>query len=187
MKLVLQPLLVAALVLTLASPAYADECGDIRMPARIQVDGTALALNGMGIREATVFNVDVYVAGLYLETRSRTATTVLQSEQRKRLLLHFVRDVTRDEIQGAFREGFQQSHGAAAADITRLLGWVSNMSVGQEMSFTYLPATGLEVKIGGRVKGTIAGADFTRAFFGIWLGSHPPNSGLKRGLLGGSC
>ena len=29
-----------------------------------------------------------------------------------------------------------------------------------------------------------AGADFAEAFFLIWLGSDPPNAGLKRGLLG---
>jgi hypothetical protein len=34
---------------------------------------------------------------------------------------------------------------------------------------------------------TIEGADFARALFLIWLGKHPPNAGLKKGLLGGEC
>jgi hypothetical protein len=43
------------------------------------------------------------------------------------------------------------------------------------------------VGVNGTVKGTIAGDDFGRALFSIWLGSRPPNPGLKAGLLGGGC
>jgi len=38
-----------------------------------------------------------------------------------------------------------------------------------------------------RGKLTIKGDDFARAFLSIWLGTHPPNAGLKTGLLGGAC
>jgi hypothetical protein len=43
------------------------------------------------------------------------------------------------------------------------------------------------VNVNGRSKGTIEGTDFARVFFSIWLGSQPPNPGLRSGLLGGSC
>jgi hypothetical protein len=39
----------------------------------------------------------------------------------------------------------------------------------------------------GKVMGTIAGDDFSRALFSIWLGSHPPHADLKAGMLGGEC
>ncbi len=71
--------------------------------------------------------------------------------------------------------------------IRRLNGWVTDVDEGDRMMFTYIPGTGLQVVVNGRRKGTIEGDDFARAFFNIWLGSNPPNSGLKRGLLGGSC
>jgi hypothetical protein len=42
--------------------------------------------------------------------------------------------------------------------------------------------------INGRPAGRIEGEDFARTFYAIWLGDHPPNAGLKQGLLGrGGC
>ncbi|MDH5491817.1 MAG: chalcone isomerase family protein [Myxococcales bacterium] len=174
------------LVLASVSPAHARECADVRMPGTAQVDGTTLTLNGMGIREATVFNVNVYVAGLYLESRSRDGAAILASAQRKRIVLHFVREVERGDVHEAFREGLESGH-VDAATIRRFLSWIPAASEGSRFTFTYVPGTGTEVRIGRRVRGTIEGEAFARAFFGIWLGSEPPNAGLKRGLLGGSC
>jgi len=40
------------------------------------------------------------------------------------------------------------------------------------------------VVVKGQTKGTIAGADFGKGVFSIFLGPNPPNKGLKNGLLG---
>jgi hypothetical protein len=162
------------------------------MANSVRVDGQPLTLNGMGVREATVFNVNVYVAGLYVEGgRSRNAADILNTAKRKRLVLHFVRDVERSEIQEAFSSGFRTSAGSSYSgmrdSINRLNRWVTDVGEGDVLMFTYVPGTGLEVVVNGRRKGTIEGDDFARVFFNIWLGSDPPNSGLKTGLLGGSC
>lgn len=180
-----------AVTLSLASPALANECGSVRMPNQITVAGTALVLNGMGIREATVFNVDVYVAGLYLQNRSGDGNAIAASNETKRLVLHFVRDVSRDDLTGAFNEGFRRNAGGALgalqARVNRLNGWMPAATEGMELTFTYLPGTGLRVHVGSNARGIIEGDDFARVFFSIWLGAHPPNGGLRRGLLGGSC
>jgi hypothetical protein len=34
------------------------------------------------------------------------------------------------------------------------------------------------------VKGTIAGYDFKKSLFSIWLGSKPADENLKKGMLG---
>lgn len=173
----------------LARPAHAEECGGVSMPSRTKVGGASLGLNGMGIREATMFNVDVYVAGLYVESRSRSPSRILGADAPTRLVLHFVREVDKSDITDAFTEGFESSGkaGALRGKIRKLNSWMSAVDEGDEMVFSYLPGKGLHVRVKGRTRGTIAGADFAKAFFGIWLGSNPPNSGLKRGLLGGSC
>jgi hypothetical protein len=49
------------------------------------------------------------------------------------------------------------------------------------------PEARRRVCVNGAVKGTIAGDDFARALFAIWLGARPPNAELKTGLLGGPC
>jgi len=182
-------LAIATVLAAVAVPAHARRCEDVTFPDRVSVAGTQLVLNGLGVREATVFNVNVYVAALYLEQRSTSGPAILASDTKRRLVLHFVRDVDRDDITGAFTEGFQHAGGGAAlaARIRQLNGWVPAARDGASWTFTYVPGEGTHAAFGGRERGVIPGADFMRAFFGIWLGSHPPNSGLKRGLLGGQC
>lgn len=189
MKRLIVTVVLSLLGLTVAAPALARQCEDVTLPDSVQVDGTRLVLNGMGVREATALQVNVYVAGLYVERRSRDGGAISSGDTRRRLVLHFVRDVEASQIREAFTEGFQHSGqaGPLAAQIRQLNGWMANMREGEEMTFTYVPSTGLEVKVGRRVRGTIAGAAFAQAFFSIWLGSHPPNPGLRTGLLGGEC
>lgn len=176
--------------LLIAAPVEARECEGQRFPNRATVGETQLVLNGIGIREATVFNVDVYFAALYLENRGRNGAQIARSEQTKRLVLRFVREVDREKMTEAFNEGFANSGGTAAMapKIRQLNRWMPRtVRDGSRFTFTYVPGTGLEVKVGRTVKGTIEGADFARAFFSIWLGANPPNRGLRRGLLGGEC
>jgi len=182
--LTLLPLL---LTLALASTASARDCEGVTLPNAVTVEGTRLVLNGMGVREATVFNVNVYVAGLYLPGRTRDASQVLRTDQPTRLVMSFVREVERNDIVDAFRAGFRASSGATQAQIQRLVGFLPAAQEGTVLTFTYVPGTGLSVRVGNRVRGTIEGAEFAHAFLGIWLGSSPPNSGLKSGLLGGQC
>jgi len=181
----------SALALTLsllAAPAFADSCGGVSFSSTVEVNGTTLSLNGLGIREATVFNVNVYVAGLYVENRSSSGSSIAGSDETRRLLLRFVRDVDEGDIEDAFEAGFRANGGRGMdSQIRELNGWMADMEEGDRLQFTYVPGVGLEVKVRSRVRGVIEGAEFAEAFFSIWLGSEPPNAGLKSGLLGGSC
>lgn len=182
---------VAVLVIGLSSPASAAECAGVSAPNTVTVDGTKLTLNGQGIREATVFKVDVYVASLYVESRSNNGQKLAASDSPKRLVLSFVRDVDRSDVTDAYKESFKKTaggkHSALAPKLKKLNSWMSAMEEGDTQTYTYVPGDGLEVKINGKTKGTIEGEDFAEAFFKIWLGANPPNEGLQRGLLGGSC
>ena len=186
---VLSALSTAAALLLLTAPASAKECEDVKLPDSVTVDGTKLVLNGMGVREATVLNVNVYVAGLYVEVKSSNAATLLAAEGPRQLVLRFVRDVDRDDVVEAYQESFNNSGQAAkfAPQIKKLLAMMVDAKDGVAWIYTYTPAKGLEVKIGAAAKGTIEGADFFEVFLGIWLGPKPPNKGLKTGLLGGEC
>jgi Chalcone isomerase-like len=61
------------------------------------------------------------------------------------------------------------------------------MKTGEGLTLTHKRGVGIQVNVSGTAKGTIEGDDFARAFLSIWLGAHPPNAGLKAGLLGGAC
>ena len=180
-------ILCAALVVV-AGPAAARVLAGVKLPDRVDVAGKSLILNGMGIREATFLNVKVYVAGLYLETRMGDAKRVLDSVAAKRLVLYFVREVTRDQVVDAWNEGFEKNAGknlaALQARIRRLDAWMVGFRAHDTLSFTYVPGAGVTVAVNATTKGTIEGDDFARGLFAIWLGPEPPNASLKAGLLG---
>lgn len=182
----------ASLAIALAPtvPASAATCEDVELPDTVSADGVDLVLNGLGLRKATFLNVEVYVAGLYLPKTSTDARQILGAGQDWQLLLHFVRDVDASDMQEAFEEGFEKTAPDLAPlreRIEAFTGTMVDFEEGQVVSFTNVPANGLEVAVDGTSRGTIAGADFAAALLAIWLGPEPPNEGLKSGLLGGAC
>ena len=56
---------------------------------------------------------------------------------------------------------------------------------GDRYTLTYVPGRGTELALNGRTIATVEGADFARAYFGIWLGEKPLDAGLRDALLGG--
>jgi hypothetical protein len=191
----MRSLLLAALMVLAgvggAGAASAAECAGVRFPDRIVVDGNSLELNGLGLRLATMLKVRVYVAALYVASPSEDAAAILDSTRRKRLVLHFVRKVGAGDLKDAWQEGFEHNAAdrlpALQARVDRLKGWMTDMESGQRLTFTIAPGSGTEVDVNGRVAGALEGDAFSAAFLSLWLGAHPPNPGLKAGLLGGSC
>jgi len=167
------------------------ECHGVNFPEQTQVQASPLMLNGLGLRQATILKVNVYVAALYVAQPSADANAILTSNTPKQLILHFVRDVESADLKKAWEEGFMDSAKeqvpALKTRIEKLTGWMVDMKSGQQLTFTYKSGAGIEVDVNGAVRGTIEGDDFARAFLAIWLGAKPPNPGLKAGLLGGAC
>jgi hypothetical protein len=47
----------------------------------------------------------------------------------------------------------------------------------------YLPNQGVSVSKNGKLMGTVVGAKFKQALFGIWLSDKPADADLKQALL----
>ena len=176
---------------TAIGTAQAKECKGITFPEHLQVGGSDLTLNGLGMRKATFLKVNVYVGALYVTHPSHDPQPLIDPASPAELILHFVRSVGVGDLRDAWKEGFEKvakdQLPALEARIATLNSWMSGMETGQRLTFTRLPGAGIQVDVNGVVKGTIAGDDFARALMTIWLGPNPPNSELKSGLLGGSC
>ncbi len=185
MRLGLGLLALAAVLVIAPQDALARRCGGVSMPASVEVDGQTLVLNGMGIREATVFSLDVFVAGLYLPATSTDGDAIIRGRGLKRLVLRFVRAVPRDGLASGLNDAFGPS---LAGQVTRFTAMLpAELTEGTVITLTYRPDAGLEVQVGGRLRGVISGDAFAGAFFRFLIGPNPPNRGLKRGLLGGQC
>ena len=167
--------------------AYGKECKGVKFQDEIQVDGSKLVLNGLGLRQATMLKVNVYVAALYVAKPSNDANVILGSNTPKELILHFVRDGSAADLNKAWEEGFEKQASAFKEPLATLKSWMADMKTGQRLTFIHKPGAGITVDVNGSVKGTIKGDDFAKAFLSIWLGANPPNPGLKTGLLGGAC
>jgi len=178
--------LVGLAVLLLSMPATAGQVAGVTMPDSVDVDGTTLALNGMGLRKKAVFKV--YVGALYLPARTADAQEVIDSDGPKRMVMHFVRDVGADKITEAWREGVEKNFPAHAAELKQRLDdfsalW-SDMKNGDEAVMTYVPGTGLKLEIRGTEVGLIQGKQFADALLSCWVGPYPPSEDLKNGVLG---
>ncbi len=175
----------------LGGAAWAAECDGVSFPDQSVVDGSPLKLNGLGLRLATMLEVHVYVAALYVANPSADARAILDAKTPKQLVLRFVRDVEASQLEDAWQAGFENNAKPELPTlkerIRRLQAWMTDLKTGQRLTFTSRPGVGIEVDVNGKAQGTIEGDDFSRAFLSLWLGEHPANPGLKAGLLGGGC
>lgn len=181
--------IVAAVAVSLAAfgAAAAGELAGVTLPDSETVAGRRLALNGLGLREATFLRVDVYVAGLYLEERSSDPASILASRQVKRIVLHFVRSVARSDLSKAWTEGIEKNapDPAAVREGLRLLNEaMTDVASGDRIVLTEYPGEGVVVSVKGKETGPIGGDAFARALWSVWLGPKPPNADLREGLLG---
>jgi hypothetical protein len=182
---------VGVLAALLSAGAYGKQCHGIDFPEHLDTGGTTLALNGLGLRTATIFRVSVYVGALYVPEPTRDAAAILSSPGPSELILHFVRNVGANDIRESWDKGFAHLPATQLAGfrdrIARLKSWTGDVKTGQRLRFVRVPGQGIQMSFDGALKGTLEGDDFARAFLAIWLGDSPPNPDLKRGLLGGSC
>jgi hypothetical protein len=182
----MKPMVTALLAVVLAAPASAREVAGVKLDDTVSVAGQSLALNGAGIRKK--FVIKVYVGALYLSSPSADPEAIVAADAPKRVRMVFLRDVERDSVLGAFRDGFDANSGAQAAqaraDLDRVAGAIPDMKEGGELVVTYVPGEGSTIAAAGGASATVPGKAFADALFRNWLGPKPADEGLKKAMLG---
>lgn len=185
----------AALVLAAAATglqAQPAELEGVKLEPAAQVAGTALQLNGAGVRTRAIFKV--YVAALYVPQKSTDAAALLAQKGPRRVTLTMLRNVDADSFAGALNDGLKANHTEA-----QLAGWKAQIDAlnaslaavgearkGDVIQIEFAPATGTRVLVNGQPRGAaMPGEDFLAALLRIWLGEKPADGSLKKGLLGG--
>jgi hypothetical protein len=179
-------LAIVVFVVALMLDVHAGTLAGVTLPDSVQVGGTTLVLNGVGLRKKIV--VKVYVAGLYLEQKSSDSAVIMKADAPKQIVMHFLHGASKSQIVAAFDESFDNNAPDAKktlkADVDRLLAALEAVKEGDQMAFTYLPAKGTTLAINGKEKLTIAAPAFVPVLLSVWLGPKPPNADLKKGMLG---
>ena len=192
LKRVLTASAITGLVLTLSTrTVLAQECKGINFPDHTVVEGTDLTLNGIGLHKATFLRVAVYVGALYVGSTSRDPDTLINSDRPQELVLHFLRSVKAKDVRDQWTKDFvhvvPDRPASLMQRVATLNSWLSDVKSDQRLTFVRQPGEGIKVVVGGVVKGTVPGDDFSRVFMSIWLGAAPPSAALRAGLLGGPC
>ena len=144
-----------------------------------------LVLNGVGIRKKGPFKV--YLGALYIGSKTKTATAILDDEGAKRVQLNMLRNLSKKKIVGAIVDGFKANTTDMASIQVRVdefIEYMDKVKKGDNIQFDYLPATGTNIVINGKNKGTIVGKDFFDALMKVWLGDKPADGRLKTAMLG---
>ncbi|MGZ5444367.1 MAG: chalcone isomerase family protein [Thermoanaerobaculia bacterium] len=179
-------ILTAALALA-AIPAGAATVAGVNLEDRITVNDQTLVLNGGGLRKK--FVVKVYVGGLYLPAKQGNAATVIGTDATRRMVMHFLYGVSKDQMAEAWSEGLEDNTPNASPEVKTafktLESWMEDVPKGNRIVLTYVPGTGTTVEVNGKNKGTLPGKAVADAILNTWIGPKPgPGKDFKKGVLG---
>ena len=159
-----------------------------RFPVRIDHGERKLHINGWGLCEWGIFGVDLYYCALHVESKSKSASVLLKQDQAYNIHLDFARDLTRKQMQKAYRTSIEVNTGKDIKKyrdrLAKLLAVMPAVEEGDDLHFRYLPEAGMTVLLNGKSLVTIPGADWGNLFLRLYVGSKPPTKDLRKGLLG---
>jgi hypothetical protein len=182
----------------LLAPAVTSRAQDVAEPrsgVRFPSQTDGMSLLGTGVRTRTMLKVKVYAIGLHVDDaalkgplaafKGRTTSAdfykaLVWGDFPRQVTLKFTRDVTRDQIQGAFREALPA---ADKARVEAFVGYFGDTKSGQEYVIHWVPGRGLLTTVVGQEKPAIDDKNFAAAVFGIWLGDKPIQDDIKRDLV----
>ncbi|BBD08515.1 chalcone isomerase family protein [Desulfovibrio ferrophilus] len=176
------------MVLLMVPSTMAGELAGVVMPDDVQVSGKRLQLNGLALRKVVFFKV--YVGGLYLPEAMTDGQQVLQSDTQRQVVMHFLRNVGREDLNEAWLEGLEANTPQASVQLKvqfeTLCAWMSDVAEGDKLVVTYEPGTGTRIEVKGDVKGVLPGKPFADALFSCWIGPNPgPGKAFREAMLGG--
>jgi long-chain acyl-CoA synthetase len=172
-----------------ALSANALEYKGVKVDETAQVSGSALVLNGVGLRQKMMFKV--YVGALYLTQKQTTADAVLNDSGNRRVSIHFLRETESEELLKGMNKGFADNNSASEmAAIAQQMKQFRDMITSTkkvkkgDLIVLDLTSAGTQVSINGKSLGTLEGATFNQALLKVWLGQKPVDASLKKAMLG---
>ena len=190
--------LLLAIAAVLCAPALAQGAPVARVQVegqwfegQAEVAGTALRLNGTGIRAVAWFKG--YAAGLYLPSAASTPEQAVEMPGPKRIQIRMLNDVPAEEFVKALNKGVARNvtpQELAAlqdglAQFARQVGALKQVKTGDVVNLDHEPGRGLLMRVNGTLRGDpIGGDDLFAAVLRSFVGQRPFDEKLKAGLLG---
>ncbi len=180
----------AAMIISMMAFCAADAktVKGVTIPDSFKAGGTALVLNGTGVR--TKFMMDIYIGALYLKAKDSNAARISGADEPMSVRLHIVSGmVTPERMAENTREGFKKSSGGNTAPyqagIEKFINtFKDGIKVGDFYDIVYLPGKGTQVYKNGAPRSLVEGLAFKKVLYGIWIGGNSIQADLSRGMLG---
>jgi hypothetical protein len=187
-------LLISCLCVALSPLLFAETVTEPRSGVAFEKKLGDMTLTGVGLRTKTFLKVKVYAVGLYVADaalagplagergKAKTAAfynEVVGGDSPRTIVMKFTRDLTADQIQGAFRETLAK---ASRDQVERFVGYFGDIKTRQEAVLTWAPGGVLKTTVAGAARPDIADKAFASAVFGIWLGDRPVQDDIKADL-----
>ena len=179
-------LLVLVVLLLLTANSQALEVAGVSIPETTSIGSHLLKLNGYGIRKK--FFISVYVGSFYSGRPVSSLEEALSDPDDKLIRMTFVhKKVGRDKIVEAFAEGFARNTPelSGSSEAQKFLAFFrSDFNNGDTVDLELGNSGKVEVRLDNRVLGTLDSLPLARGILAIYLGEHPADGELKRGMLG---
>ena len=184
--------LIATLVLSLLTIHVQSVAADtikvngVDFPVRSVAGESTLELRGASMLRWAMM-VDLYAGALYLP--GAAPSRQWPSDIPKRLELCYFRKIpaegfiesSQDHLRSTLSD---QRLEQIQARLDQLYDLFRDIGPGDRYTLTYQPDLGTSLSLNGELLGTIPGADFAEAYFGIWLGEQPLNEKFRDQVLG---
>jgi hypothetical protein len=179
-------LLVLVVLLLLTANSQALEVAGVSIPETISIGSHVLKLNGYGIRKK--FFVSVYVGSLYTAATVSSLAEALNDPDDKLIRMVFVhKKVGRDKIVEAFAEGFARNTPelSGSSEARQFLALFRNdFSSGDTVDLELGKSGKVVIRHNDRVLGALESPLLAQGILAIYLGEHPADDDLKKGMLG---
>lgn len=182
--------LVGALTLSLAL-STAQAAPSSKFEPAIQVQGSALLLNGAGTRYKAIFQV--YDLALYTGKKVNSPEALLALDGPKALRFVALRELPGTDLGRLFIKGLAdnspketvQKHTLSSTRFIEIFSGKPKLVPGDTFAMEFQPGKGTQFYINGQAQGTPVGdAEFFTMVLKIWVGSSPADANLRDALLG---
>jgi hypothetical protein len=184
-------LLVAGLLVSLASAAAPVTINGVKVEDSVSVAGAPLQLNGAGTRYKAIFKV--YVASLHTTKKVTSLDELIAAPGPKRLTMTFLREIEAGPFGKLLTRGVEDNN--SKAEMSKLVPGLIRMGdiftvnkllvPGDVITLDWIPGTGMVITAKGKVQGEpFKEPEFYRAIMSIWFGNVPADHALKDAMLG---
>ncbi|MDP8267309.1 MAG: chalcone isomerase family protein [Candidatus Tenebribacter davisii] len=177
--------LILLFTFTFSSFCWGLKIGGKELPDKMKAGENELSINGAGLRKKLV--IKVYACALYLMENCKDEKKIIEADEPMAVKMHFIyKAVNPSKLIEAWNTGFSKSDTSnIKKEIDVFNSYFTQDAVKNDIyDIVYVPEVGTSVYMNNELKGTIAGFEFKKAVFSIWLGEQTELPKLKKAMLG---